>query len=404
MASSPPAAADSLVGSFSLTPAQLAGALGGTLRGNGSASLARLAGVEEARTDTLTFVRTAHFAEKWAASPSPAAIVSMALADHAQACATRLGRWEGRALIVVPDADAALTRLLAQLAPSPIEHGPAQGVDPSASVDPSAHVHPSARVGPGCVVGAHASIEAGAILIAQVYVGPRARVGVGCLLYPQSRVLERCVLGARCILHCGATIGADGFGYHASADGRGLTKIPHIGIVELGDDVEIGANACIDRAKFGATSIGAGTKIDNLVQIGHNVTIGRCCIICGNAGISGSVTVGDGVVIGGGAGIADGLRIGSGAKVAAAAGVTGNVPAGETYMGTPAMPLREARRMLASLLRLGKGVDHVRREPGPLSRATKDAHAARDRADDSARSASHDSITQQRELPPGEGG
>jgi UDP-3-O-[3-hydroxymyristoyl] glucosamine N-acyltransferase len=193
-----------------------------------------------------------------------------------------------------------------------------------------------------------------AVLHPHVTLGAEVRVGDRTVLHPGVRVQDRCEIGDDCILHPGAVIGADGFGYHPSPDGKGLLKVPHIGTVIVGRHVEIGANACIDRAKFGATTIGEGTKIDNLVQIGHGCRVGRSCILCGHAALAGSVTLGDGVILGGKVGVADGIEIGAGAKVAAGSGITNTVPPGATYMGNPAGPAGEWRRMFAAMRRLGK--------------------------------------------------
>ncbi len=182
-------------------------------------------------------------------------------------------------------------------------------------------------------------------------------------LHPHVSVLDRCIIGNDCVLHAGVAIGADGFGYRPSPDGRGLLKIPHIGNVVIGDHVEIGANSCVDRAKFGSTTVGNGTKIDNLVQIAHGCRVGRSCIICGQTGMAGSVIVGDGVIIGGGVGVADNVEIGSGARIAALSGVTGNVPAGQTWMGAPAAPAGEWRRTYAAMRRMGKPKGQVRESP-----------------------------------------
>jgi UDP-3-O-[3-hydroxymyristoyl] glucosamine N-acyltransferase len=154
------------------------------------------------------------------------------------------------------------------------------------------------------------------------------------------------------ILHSNVSIGADGFGYEPSPDGAGLVKVPHLGTVSLEDDVEIGAGSCVDRGKFGATVVGRGTKIDNLVQIAHNCRIGRGCVIAGQSGFSGSVTVGDGVTIAGGVGVADHVTIGSGATIGARSGLMKDVPAGETHVGYPAYEAGIALRQAAALRKL----------------------------------------------------
>lgn len=184
--------------------------------------------------------------------------------------------------------------------------------------------------------------------------------------WPGSVVRERCAIGHDCIVHPNASIGADGFGYRASLDGTGMIKIPHIGSVVIGDNVEIGANTCIDRAKYSSTRIGDGTKIDNLVQIAHNCCIGRFCLITGSTGIAGSVTIGDYVVIGGAAGVSDHLSIGEGARIAGDSFVITDVAPGETVSGYPAMAHRKTLRQWALLRRLPtlmKQLQSLKREP-----------------------------------------
>jgi UDP-3-O-[3-hydroxymyristoyl] glucosamine N-acyltransferase len=179
-------------------------------------------------------------------------------------------------------------------------------------------------------------------------------VGERTVLHPNVVIYERSVVGNDCILHAGVIIGADGFGYHPRPDGRGVIKIPHIGNVVIHENVEIGANSCVDKGKFGSTVIGAGTKIDNLVQIGHNCQLGRSCILCGECGLSGSVKLGDGVVLGGRVGVADNVSIGSGARVGAYSGVSNDIPPGAVYLGVPAGPANEWKRIYGFLRRLGK--------------------------------------------------
>jgi UDP-3-O-[3-hydroxymyristoyl] glucosamine N-acyltransferase len=167
-------------------------------------------------------------------------------------------------------------------------------------------------------------------------------------------IRERCVIGRYCIFHPNVSIGADGFGYRPSPDGRGLIKIPHIGNVIIGDGVEIGSGSCVDRGKFSSTIIGDGTKIDNLVQIGHNCKLGRSCVMAGNSGLAGSVTLGDGVIIGGSASISDHVAIGNGAVVGGASSVMRDVPDGKTVLGYPAVDAREALKQWAILRKLAR--------------------------------------------------
>jgi UDP-3-O-[3-hydroxymyristoyl] glucosamine N-acyltransferase len=189
-------------------------------------------------------------------------------------------------------------------------------------------------------------------------VGAGARLGDEVLLYPRVTVREECVLGDRVIVHSGTVIGSDGFGF--VRDGDVYRKLPQIGIVAIGDDVEIGANVTIDRATTGATRIGAGSKIDNLVQIAHNVQIGKNCIIVAQVGISGSTVLGDHVVLAGQVGVVGHIEIGDGATVGAQSGVSKSVKAGDRMFGYPAMPLRQAKRIEASLRNLPELIQTVR--------------------------------------------
>jgi UDP-3-O-[3-hydroxymyristoyl] glucosamine N-acyltransferase len=234
----------------------------------------------------------------------------------------------GRNLIRVGNPRLAFAESLALFHPPP---SPPAGVHPSAVVEPGAVVDPTASVAAFCFVGAGARIGARAVLHPFVFVGTKATIGDETLLHPGVIVRERVCLGARVIVHSGAVIGSDGFGY--VFDGRGHRKIPQVGTVEIGDDVEIGAGTTIDRATTGTTRIGCGTKVDNLVQIGHNVTIGDHVIVVSQVGISGSVTIGDGAVIAGQVGIGDHVTVGAGARIVGQAGIMRDVAAGATVSG-----------------------------------------------------------------------
>jgi len=244
---------------------------------------------------------------------------------------------------------------------TPPTHMPRGGVHPTAVIAPSATVDPSAAVGPFVTVGPGTTVGARTALHAGVTLGAGVRVGEDCELRAGVVVEDRCSLGARVRLHANVVIGADGFGYRPSADGRSLVKIPHAGHVEVHDDVEVGANTTIDRGKFGPTIVGAGAKIDNLVQIGHNCRIGRSVIVCGAAALAGSVSVGDGAILGGGTGIADNLSIGAGARVGARSGVMDDIPAGETWAGYPARPIGDTMRIVAATSKLPELLRQVKR-------------------------------------------
>ncbi len=214
------------------------------------------------------------------------------------------------------------------------------GVHPSAVLEDGSVVHESASIGPFVYVGPKARVGARSRVMAGAYVGPGAVIGEDCVMGPRAVVMERCVLGNRVRLQPAAVIGSDGFGYVLDKLEDGTTfhrKVPQVGIVRIEDDVEIGAGACIDRATTHETIVGSGSKIDNLVQVGHNSVIGPLSILCGQVGLAGSTKLGRGVVMGGQSGAAGHLAVGDGAKAAAQAGITEDVPAGETVSGMPAI-------------------------------------------------------------------
>ncbi|MFN5496825.1 MAG: UDP-3-O-(3-hydroxymyristoyl)glucosamine N-acyltransferase [bacterium] len=298
--------------------------------------------VDRAGPAELTFVGSGKYARMLESSKALAAIVGHDVELSPAAAA--------RAIRRVKNADHALRAILERFVPH--ELLPPMGVDRTARVDATA------RIGPGVRIGAFVTIERGAVIGARttlfdgvrIYAG--ASVGDDSVLHSNVVIRERCSVGNRVILASGVVIGTDGFGYRPSPDGRGIAKVPHIGTVEIEDDVEIGANSCVDRGKFGATRIGAGTKIDNLCQIGHNCEIGRCVVMSGMSGIAGSTKVGDGVQIGGGCGIADHLTIGRGARVAGRSAVMNDIPDGETWAGAPAQDIRLALREIALIRKL----------------------------------------------------
>ncbi|MDX2118926.1 MAG: UDP-3-O-(3-hydroxymyristoyl)glucosamine N-acyltransferase [Planctomycetota bacterium] len=329
-----------------LTSGSLATELGAELLGPADVALGGVESLAGAKPGDVTFIRDDAFAHDWPTSKAACAIVS-----RGTRLADRAGTHDPRPRLVVANADLAMIRVLELFAPAATPFPP--GIHPTAVVDASARIDASTHIGPCCVVGAGAQIGPGVTLLANVSIGAHASIGAASMLHPGVNVSDRCIVGARCVLHANVSIGADGFGYVPNPRPTGPTdavlKVPHIGNVVLGDAVEIGANSCVDRGKFGATTIGDGTKIDNLVQVGHNCRIGRCCILCGHVGLSGSVTVGDGAVLGGKVGVADGITIGAGAKVGAHSGVMNDIPPGETWMGAPAMPASVQRRNLVVL-------------------------------------------------------
>jgi UDP-3-O-[3-hydroxymyristoyl] glucosamine N-acyltransferase len=234
----------------------------------------------------------------------------------------------------------------------PPEPQPEPGVHSSAVVHPSAQIGARVRIGPHVTIDRDVRVGDDVVLHAGVRLYAEVVVGDGCVLHANTVVRHRCRLGQRVLLHQNVSIGADGFGYRPPKGGKGFVKIPHIGNVVLEDDVEVGANACVDRAKFGTTLVGEGTKIDNLCHIGHNVRIGRHCSISGLTGVAGSTIIEDGVMIGGGASIRDHITIGAKARVGGASGVGADVPPGMTVTGYPADEVQAALRQWASVRKL----------------------------------------------------
>jgi UDP-3-O-[3-hydroxymyristoyl] glucosamine N-acyltransferase len=233
------------------------------------------------------------------------------------------------------------------------------GVSPQAAIDPTAVFDPSrVRIHAGAVIMAGARVGDGTEIGPNCVVGEDAIVGAGCHLMANVALRERCVLGDRVILQPGVVIGSDGYGYEL-VDGRHV-KIDQVGIVEIQNDVEIGANTTIDRARFGKTVIGEGTKVDNLVQIGHNCVIGKHCLIVALTGISGSTRLGDYVTVAGQAGLAGHLSVGDNATIAGRAGVTRTLPGGQVYAGYPAQPFRDEMKIRAHVHRLPKLIERVK--------------------------------------------
>jgi UDP-3-O-[3-hydroxymyristoyl] glucosamine N-acyltransferase len=346
---------------LALTVRAVAARLDGTLRGPAGVEIHGLATPTDATPGELTFIGAALYARQWPTSRAAAAVVAENLVSALDAS-------DPRPVIVVRNIDVAMAVAL-ELFGTP-EPAPDEGVHPAAFVHRGAQLGARVRIGPHVSVDRGARIGDDVVLHAGVRVYADAVIGAGSVLHANVVIRHGCTLGRRVILHQGVAIGADGFGYRPGPTGRGLVKLPHIGNVVLEDDVEIGANSCVDRGKFGATVIGAGTKIDNLCQVGHNCRVGRGVVIAGCTGIGGSVTIGDGVQIGGAVGLSDHVKIGPGARVAGGSIVYHDVPAGATWLGVPAGDAGAVKRQWAALRRLPEFLGQLRGGSGwrPRSR------------------------------------
>jgi UDP-3-O-[3-hydroxymyristoyl] glucosamine N-acyltransferase len=322
---------------------QLAEALHGEVIGNGAVQVTGAAGLEDAGPGDLVRVDAPRYLAAALASPAAALLVGPD-ADPGERPALRVG-----------DPKAVFARALELFYP---EARPPAGIDPTARIGPGVMLGEGCSVGAYCVLGAGVTLGAGVVLHPLVVLGDGVQIGDDSVLFPHVTLYERVTIGRRARLHSGVVIGADGFGY--VADRGTVRKVPQVGTVVIEDDVEIGANAGIDRATTGETRIGAGTKIDNMVQVGHNVRIGQGCRIAALVGIAGSCTIEDDVQIGGMAGLKDHVRVGRGAVVAAQSGVWGDVPPGTLVSGEPARPHREQLRAQAETARLSRAAARLR--------------------------------------------
>jgi len=319
---------------------EIAALVGGIAEGDLDAPISDVKPLAEAGPQDVSFLANARYAAEFAATKAGCVIV-----PRKQDAAVS----PGRSLIRHDVPYLAFAKLIELFRP-PVPRPPA-GIDAGASVSPEAKVGLGASIGFGAVVEAGASIGAYAVIGPQCYVGPGASVGDETRLFPRVTLYHGVQVGRRCILHSGAVIGADGFGFATDQQGRHV-KVPQVGIVVIEDDVEIGANTAIDRAVLGATRIGRGTKIDNLVQIAHNVEVGPGSLLVAQCGISGSTKLGHHAVIAAQAGIVGHIQIGDMAQVAAQSGVTKDVPARSQVLGAPAVPARDGLRAYALIDRL----------------------------------------------------
>jgi UDP-3-O-[3-hydroxymyristoyl] glucosamine N-acyltransferase len=325
---------------------------GGRLVGDGSLPVRDAAPLESATEGEITFI-----AGRPRLNDIEASAASVIIARDTEEL--RSASVKQKALILVDNPQLAFARVLELLRPAP---APYPGVHPRAEIGRGVTLGRGVSIGLLSVVEEGAEIGAGAVLHASVVVGRGARIGEGSVIHAGAVVREGCVLGKRVVVHCNAVIGSDGFGY--ARDGARYYKIPQTGIVRVGDDVEIGACVAIDRATLGETTIGRGTKIDNLVQVAHNVTIGEDVVIAAQTGIAGSTSIGRGCQFGGQVGVGGHIKIGDGVQIGAKSGISHDLPGGAPFSGIPAMPhgrwLR-AQAMYARLPELRKRIDELER-------------------------------------------
>lgn len=327
---------------------QIAALAGGTVEGNGDVKINTFAKIEEGVPGAISFLANIKYEHYIYTTESSAVLVSRDFKPDQPVKAT---------LIRVDDPYATVAHLLAMvqqmLTPSPT------GIEQPSYVAEGVVLPDDVYVGAFAYIAKGAKIGKGAKIFPHAYVGERAEIGEGTILYSGVKVYHGCKIGSRCIVHSGAVIGADGFGFAPLPDGS-YDKIPQIGIVEIADDVEIGANTTIDRAMMGATRLGRGVKLDNLIQIGHNCTVGDWTVMAAQAGVAGSCHVGSHCMIGGQVGLAGHIKIGDRVQIAAQSGIHKDVPADARLFGSPAMDLKAYGRQAVNIKNLPRLMDRVK--------------------------------------------
>ena len=329
-----------------LSIAEIAERLGGELAGDPDRVIRGAAPLDGAGTDDLAFLSGGRYVAQLASTGAGAVLVPRSLSVEAP---------ENVTLVRVDDPYVALARILPLLYPVAPEP---PGIHPTAIVGEGVEIGADVRIDPYATLGRNVRLGDGVSIGAHSVIGDGCQVGAGTVIHPHVTLNAGTVVGERCTLHSGARIGGEGFRF-VFLDG-GHRKVPHVGVCRIGDDVEIGANTTVDRGSIGDTTIGSGTKIDNLVQIGHNVQLGRHVLLIAQVGISGSTVVGDGAVLGGQAGTNPHVTIGAGARVGGRSGVTADIAPGQTVSGNPARPHREAMRAQASVFGLPKVVERLK--------------------------------------------
>ncbi len=330
-----------------LTASQLAAMVNGTVEGDGEVKVSTFAKIEEGHPGALSFLANPKYTHFIYSTASSAVLVSRDFKPEHPVSAT---------LIRVDDPYATVAMLLALVEKMTADSR--SGIEQPSFIAPDATVAPDAYVGAFAYISPRARIGAGARIYPQVYVGDDAVIGDGSILYPGVKVYKGCKIGARCIIHSGAVIGADGFGF-APVDGH-YEKIPQTGNVEIADDVEIGANTTIDRAMMGSTRIGQGTKLDNLIQIAHNCAIGPDTVMAAQAGVAGSAKIGAHCMIGGQVGIVGHITVADHTEIGAQSGISKATAEGDRLMGSPAVDIMDYARNLVYVKKLGSLFDRVK--------------------------------------------
>jgi len=324
----------------SYTISEINDILKGIIIGSTAQNITATEDLKRAKKSDISFIGNKKYEKLWSTSKACVAIVNKDIS---------IEPGENRAFIQVENADLAMSLVLELFAPPMPQF--ATDIHPTAVIDDTAKIGSGVKIGAGCYVGPRTEIGDGTVLYPNVTVFDDCIIGKQTVIWSGTVIRERSEIGHQCIIHPNATIGADGFGFSPCPERR-LVKIPQIGNVVIGNQVEVGANTCIDRGKFSSTIVGDGCKIDNLVQIGHNSELGMFCIMAGNSGLAGSVKLGNGVIIGGSASVKDHTTIGDRAVIGAGSGITGDVEAGKTMLGYPALESRDTLRQWAIMKRL----------------------------------------------------
>ncbi len=317
--------------------------LKGVIVGNNSNAITGAEQMELASENQITFIGNKKYSKFWASSKACIAIINDDIA---------LEPGENKAFIKVKNADIAMAELLELFIPdSPVFD---DDIHATAVIHKTAILNSGCKIGAGCYIGKNVQLGNNVVIYPNTTILDDVKIGNNTTIWSGTVIRERCIVGDNCIIHSNVSIGSDGFGFRPRPDGKGLLKIQHIGNVIIGNDVEIGSNTCVDRGKFSATIIGDGCKLDNLVQIGHNSKMGRCCLMAGSSGLAGSVTLGDGVIVGGGACISDHVTLGNGVQVGGASGVINDFGDGKKILGYPAIDARDALKQWVVIRKLAK--------------------------------------------------